>query len=146
MSNTSDDYHISVDANPDSKDVLFISDSLSRDAEAGAGMSKNFLKLGLFVRDGSGAITGGLIADIAWGWLYICNLWLEDEIRGRGFGRKLLETAEGEAKKRGCRNVYLETFSYQARPFYEKLGYEVYGMLDDMPPGHTRYLMRKRLG
>jgi len=146
MSNTFDGYHISVDANPDSKDMQFISDSLSSDAETGAGMSKNFLKLGLFIRDSAGAITGGLIADIAWGWLYICNLWLTDGLRGRGFGRQLLETAEEEAKKRGCRNAYLETFSFQARPFYEKLGYEVYGTLEDMPPGHRRYLMKKRLG
>ena len=146
MSNMSDNYHISVDANPDSKDVQYITDSLSRDAETGAGMSKNFLKLGLFVRDSVGSISGGLIADIAWGWLYICNIWLAEGLRGRGYGKKLLETAEDEAKKRGCRNAYLETFSFQARPFYEKLGYEVYGTLEDMPPGHRRYLMRKRLG
>jgi hypothetical protein len=51
-----------------------------------------------------------------------------------------------EAIRRGCRGAYLDTFSYQARPFYEKLGYAVFGTLDDYPPGHQRFFMRKRLG
>ena len=52
---------------------------------------------------------------------------------------------EAEAIRRGCKGAYLDTFSYQARPFYEKLGYEVFGTLDDYPTGHQRFYMRKRL-
>jgi hypothetical protein len=53
---------------------------------------------------------------------------------------------EAEAIRRGCHGAFLDTFSYQARPFYEKLGYEVFGTLEDYPPGHQRFYMRKRLG
>jgi hypothetical protein len=52
---------------------------------------------------------------------------------------------EAEAIRRGCHSAYLDTFSYQSRPFYEKLGYEVFGTLDDYPRGHQRFYMRKRL-
>ena len=142
---TIDGYHISVDVNPDPKDMQFISENLSRDSENRTGLKKDFRKLGFFVRDSTGGLVGGLVVDIAWDWLYICNIWLEEGLRGRGFGKRLLEMAEVEAKKIGCRNAYLETFNFQARPFYEKLGYEVYGTLDDIPPGHRRYFMKKKL-
>jgi ribosomal protein S18 acetylase RimI-like enzyme len=142
---TTDRYHITVEENPDPKDIQFVSENLSRDAENRTGLKKDYRKLGFFIRDHTGGIVGGLVVDIAWGWLYICTIWLEDGIRGRGFGRQLFEMAEKEAKKLGCRNSYLETFNFQARPFYEKLGYEVYGTLDDIPPGHRRYLMKKKL-
>lgn len=65
--------------------------------------------------------------------------------RGNGYGKKLLEAAEDEAKSQGCRAVFLSTFSFQARPFYERLGYEVVGELSDYPPDHAYYLMTKTL-
>jgi hypothetical protein len=52
---------------------------------------------------------------------------------------------EGAAEERGCERAHLDTFSYQARPFYEKLGYRVFGELEDYPPGHTRFFLRKQL-
>ena len=67
-------------------------------------------------------------------------------MRGKGHARKLLESAETYAMERGCIGAHLETFSFQARPLYEKLGYEVFGEIRDYPPGHTFYFMRKRLG
>ena len=50
-----------------------------------------------------------------------------------------MQAMEAEAIRRGCRGAYLDTFSYQARPFYERLGYEVFGTLDDYPAGHQRF-------
>jgi ribosomal protein S18 acetylase RimI-like enzyme len=61
-------------------------------------------------------------------------------------GRQLLGAAETYARERGCRHVKLETFSFQARPFYEKLGYEVFATLEDCPVGHREYFLRKSLG
>ena len=101
--------------------------------------------MGIFVRDSEGAAAGGLVADIAWGWLYILKIWVQESLRGKGLGTRLLETAEAEAKKRGCRYAYLDTFSFQARPLYEKLGYEVIVTFDDFPPGHKKYFMKKYL-
>ena len=65
--------------------------------------------------------------------------------RGAGVGRELMRQAEREAIRRGCHNAWLNTFSFQARGFYERLGYNVLGMLGDYPPGHSRFFMKKIL-
>ena len=145
MTKQDKDYSISLEFKPDPKEAAFVFENLSRDAEIEAGLKKEYCKFGLFVRDNEGTIIGGLIAEIAWNWLYIVYIWIHEDIRGRGIGTRLLEEAENEAKRRGCRSAFLETFSFQARPLYEQLGYEVYGVLDDMPPGYKRFYMKKSL-
>lgn len=98
-----------------------------------------------FLKTDDGEILGGLHGGI-WGrWLYIRILWIAEPARGKGYGRKLVETAEAYAVKRGCTGVHLETFSFQARPLYEKLGYELFGEIKDYPPGHSFFFMRKSL-
>src|SRR5581483_11935644 len=97
------------------------------------------------LRDRRGTVVGGLVGEYYWGWLHIETLAMAEDMRGRGFGTRLLTTAEADARRRGCRHICLETFSFQARPFYERLGYEVFGTLDDYPPGHKKYFMRKTL-
>ena len=98
-----------------------------------------------FLRADDDEIIGGLHGAI-WGkWLYIKILWVAEPSRGRGCGRKLIESAEDYARRRGCIGAYLETFSFQARPLYEKLGYEVIGQIDGYPPGHKFFFMRKLL-
>jgi GNAT superfamily N-acetyltransferase len=99
--------------------------------------------LELYIRDGSGALLGGLIAETYWGWLYIDRLLLREALRGQGYGRRLMQQAEQIARERGCMRAYLTTFSFQARDFYQKLGYRVVGQLDDYPPGMAYYWMRK---
>ena len=69
---------------------------------------------------------------------------MPDGLRGRGVGRELLDRAEVRTRERGCHSAWLDTFSFQARGFYEKLGYGEFGRLD-YPPGHDRHFMRKRL-
>jgi GNAT superfamily N-acetyltransferase len=90
-------------------------------------------------------IVGGLIGKTYWGWLYIDLLFIKDELRGCGYGHRLLELAEEEARQRGAKNVYLDTFSFQAPDFYKKHGYHVFGELKDFPPGHQRYFFTKSL-
>ena len=101
--------------------------------------------LRLFLRDEGGAVRGGLLGDVYFGWLYVSILWVDEAHRGEGHGRRLLARAEEEAAARGCRAVWLDTFSFQAPDFYPKLGYEAFGTLDDYPPGVTRFFFRKRL-
>jgi len=98
----------------------------------------------LLVRDDGDRVVGGLAGFTRWNWLFVESLWLADEVRGRGLGRDLMRRAEEEAARRGCQHAYLDTFSFQARGFYERLGYEVFGRLDDFPIGHTRYFLQKR--
>jgi GNAT superfamily N-acetyltransferase len=101
--------------------------------------------LRLFLRDATGKVVGGLLGEISWGWLHISTLWLAEDLRRGGYGTQLMAAAEAEAVGRGCHSAFLDTFSFQARPFYERLGYEVFGHLDAYPPGHSRYFLRKRL-
>ena len=76
---------------------------------------------------------------IFWNWPYIDLLFVKEELRGFGYGHRLLEITEDEARKRGATNVYLDTFSFQAPDFYKQHGYRVFGELKDFPPGHQRY-------
>ena len=101
----------------------------------------------LFVtlREEDGALLGGLTAETYWGWLYIDILWVSEKKRDQGLGSQLLRAAEAEACKRGCRNVYLDTFSFQALPFYQKHGYTVFGSLPGFPADQTRYFLTKAL-
>lgn len=99
----------------------------------------------LLLRDEASTVQGGLLGDIWGGWLHVTYLWVAETARGRGHGRRLLQAAEGEARRRGCRYVHLETFSFQARPFYETLGYSVFAELGEYPPGHAHYYLRKTL-
>jgi GNAT superfamily N-acetyltransferase len=98
-----------------------------------------------FLRAESGEVLGGLLGDIWAGWLHIRTLVVAAPARGQGFGRELMKRAEAYALGRGCTDALLDTFSFQARPFYEKLGYRVFGLLENHPAGHRHYFMTKRL-
>ena len=97
------------------------------------------------VRDGAGTVVGGLLGHTRWGWLYVAKLWVDERARGQGLGTQLLAAAEDLARSRGCTDASLDTFEYQARPFYEKLGYSLFGTLEGFPPGYRQYFLRKRL-
>jgi GNAT superfamily N-acetyltransferase len=90
-------------------------------------------------------IVGGLYGMTWISYLYVNLLFIPESMRRGGVGRKLMMEAEAEAVRRGCRAAVLDTFSFQARGFYEKLGYCVFGTLDDYPPGHSRFYLTKRL-
>ena len=106
----------------------------------------------LILRDDHQNARGGLHGQTGLGWLYIDVLWVAEENRAKGFGTQLMQAAEKEAVRRGCHSAYLYTYSfqhannYQQPEFYEKLGYEVFGQLDDFPDGHVKYFMQKSLG
>ena len=104
-----------------------------------------FEPLVLSARDAAGKIVGGLVGLTGWKWLHVDLLWVDDAHRGMGLGTSLLRAAEQEAASRGVRHVDLDTFDFQAKPFYEREGYSVFGILEGYPPGHTRYFMRKDL-
>ena len=93
----------------------------------------------------SGAVIGGLWGRTAWGWLHMDTLYVPDALRRSGLGSRLVRMAEDEAIRRGCRGAWLDTFSFQARGFYESLGYRVFGTIDDQPPGHARHFLQKAL-
>ncbi len=102
------------------------------------------LRLMVF-RDGEEATCGGLQGHCYGAWLHVLMFHLPADLRGRGLGMTLLQRAEAWARGRGCVGAYLDTLSWQARPFYERQGYRLFGTLPDCPPGHSRYFMMKRL-
>ena len=97
----------------------------------------------VFVRDEQGRVIGGLVGQIKWRWLYVSKLWLPDSLRGSGTGTKLMRMAEDYAWSKDCLGVHLDTFEYQALPFYLKLGYELFGTLEGFPPGYRQYYLKK---
>jgi GNAT superfamily N-acetyltransferase len=98
----------------------------------------------VFLRDQNRTIVGGLNGMTHWGWLFVKHLWVHENHRRHGYASRLLKVAESVATERGCTNAYLDTFDFQALPFYQKNGYRIYGQLEDFPKGHIRYFLEKR--
>jgi GNAT superfamily N-acetyltransferase len=105
----------------------------------------HFQRLCFVLQSPDQEIVGGVIGEIYWDWLHVDRLWVKDKLRGRGYGHRLLTRAEDEARQRGAKNAYLDTFSFQAPDFYKQHGYQVFGELQDFPPGHQRYFLTKQL-
>jgi GNAT superfamily N-acetyltransferase len=95
-------------------------------------------------RADDGRVVGGLLGDMNLGWLFVSALWVERASRRSGIGARLLREAEARARERGCVGIYLDTYSFQARPFYERLGFRLFGELPDCPPGGAKYYLHKR--
>jgi GNAT superfamily N-acetyltransferase len=125
-------------------DVDFVRDGLSLFNVAATGDSY-YSPLAIFLRDERDAILGGAYGHVWGGWLDLSLLWVAEPLRGNGYGRKLLEAAEAEARSQGCGGVFLSTFSFQARGFYERFGYEVVADVPDYPAGHIYHVLKKSL-
>lgn len=114
-----------------------------------------FRELGVFVEDGHGKKQAGIVAETVGNWMYIQMLWVDESLRGKDVGTQLITEAEEEAKARGCRYALVDTFSFQARPFYERMGYNMQMALEDYiadsrapqeaPSTHTRFFLTKSL-
>ena len=125
-------------------DVDFVREGLSLFNVAATGHSY-YSPLAIFLKDERDATLGGAYGHVWGGWLDLSLLWVAEPLRGKGHGRKLLEAAEDEARSQGCRGVFLTTFSFQARPFYERFGYEAIVDIPDYPVGHTYHVLKKAL-
>jgi len=102
-------------------------------------------QIGIFCRDDAGMMIAGLIASRSGLWLCLEHLWVIESARGSNLGRQLVNMAEQEALKLGCIHVLVDTESYQAKPFYQKLGYVLQMSLDDFSEaGMQRYYLTKK--
>ena len=99
----------------------------------------------IFLRDGEGRTVGGIAGDMFGGWVYISLLWVNEGLRNQGFGTELLKRLELEAIRLGCKSAHLDTYRFEARPFYERSGYEVFARLDEYPAGHAKFFLKKVL-
>jgi GNAT superfamily N-acetyltransferase len=106
---------------------------------------RDWFPVNFVLRGERGDVLGGVLGQLWGGWLQVSYLWVAEAARGAGYGTRLMEHAEDYARARGAIGATLETYSFQARPFYERLGYQVCGALDGYPPGHTKFFLKKIL-
>ena len=95
----------------------------------------------------NGVIIGGINANLYFlqSILHIDHLFVDEAYRSLDLGSKLLNHVEEIAKSKGARLSHLDTFDFQAKDFYLKQGYDIFGILDDCPKDHQRFYMKKRL-
>ena len=129
---------------PSPEDLAAIGDGLAAFNEADVGPSQR-QSLAVLLRDDVGTLLGGLSGYSAWGWLYIQWLWLAESQRGQGWAVRLLDTAEAEARNRGCHDAWIDTFNPVALKTYQRAGYVPFGALPDFPKGRTRTFLQKAL-
>ena len=106
---------------------------------------ENFIDLSMKVVEDDKIIAGIIAKMYCWNIVYVDTLWVDPDYRGRRIGEKLLTMLENEAKLKGAKLVHLDTFDFQAKDFYLKQGYEIFGKLEDCPENHCRYYMKKAL-
>ena len=99
----------------------------------------------LITAPGDATVRGGLWGQSRWGAFYVDMLVVPEGLRRTGLGTSLMRRAEAEARRRGCHLMWLDTYAFQARPFYERLGFEVFSQMDGPEPVYPRWFMRKLL-
>ncbi|WP_312115493.1 GNAT family N-acetyltransferase [Brevibacillus reuszeri] len=107
-------------------------------------LKSKYQEVNLFVKDAAGQTFGGLVGEICWNWLEVHYLIVDESVRGKGYGKKLLAAAEELAREKGCDFIKLDTLSFQALDFYKMQAYEVYGVIENAG-GFTHYYLKKDL-
>ena len=97
------------------------------------------------LRDTGHQFKGGILASVNFDVLVLEDVYVDESIRGEGHGERLLALAEEEGRRRGARLAVVSTFSWQARPFYEKCGYTVYADVPYNEGMYTLYSLKKAL-
>lgn len=106
----------------------------------------DFLWINRVVEGVNGEIVAGILSKMyCWNCLYIDTLWVKQDYRNEGLGSKLLKEVEKMAIENGCHLIHLDTFDFQAKDFYLKHGFQIFGTLDECPQGHKRYFMKKTI-
>ena len=133
-----------VNERPSEKDVQELKQHL-RDYNVTHANSNDGYGIAIFLRDDQRQMVAG-ISGWLWGeCLEIDYLWVQEAVRGQGVGKQLVIALEEAAVVRGCRQITLETFSFQAPEFYQKLGYNEFGVIDGFGNHFRKFYMPKRL-
>ena len=106
----------------------------------------DFVNINKKIVNENGQIIAGCLAKMyCWNVIYIDILWIDEAYRKQGLGSKMLKEIECIALEEGCHLIHLDTFDFQAKDFYIKHGYEVFGVLEDCPKEHCRYYLKKTI-
>jgi GNAT superfamily N-acetyltransferase len=133
-----------IDTKPRPDDVQYLEDRLYEFNSTATGITDGEW-LSILVRDNERRIVAGICGNTWGGCLEIRQFWVEEARRKQGLGTRLLVAAEQEARRRGCHQIVLATFDFQAPAFYARHGFEVVAAVDDHPRGHRNLLLLKRL-
>ncbi|QNM83513.1 GNAT family N-acetyltransferase [Sphingomonas sabuli] len=120
--------------------------ALLSDFNRDSGFPSDMHPVCVLLKDADGTTVGGLWGKTVYDWMFVEFLVVPEELRGHDLGTKLMDEAERLASERGCVGAWLTTFTYQARPFYARRGYDVFGELPNSPRDNVRIFMRKWLG
>lgn len=107
---------------------------------------RRYQELNIALRTSEGELVGAVMAGVAWDWLLIDRLWVDNSLRRQGLGSQLLAEVEGKAVAMGCKHARVDTFDFQARGFYERNGYVAYAKLPGFPRQHSFFHMSKTFG
>jgi GNAT superfamily N-acetyltransferase len=133
-----------TETSPNEATIRAIESGLTAHA-TGLGLRTDWSPRWIIARDEDEVVQAGIRFVPAFEWLFVNWLWVADRYRKHGVGSQLMAGAEAAARERGCRGAYLDTFTFQAPKFYERLGYREFGRLNDFPPGHARIWFSKAL-
>lgn len=136
---------VCTEAQASTADVEWVIQKMTAFNQAGSG-GLDYAPLQLFLRDETGRLYGGLLGWTLWSWLHIDSLFVEKSLRGQGHGLRLLRAAERVATARGCTLAEVDTFNFQAKGFYEKAGYHVFGSLPGIGGRFERFYLSRKLG
>ncbi len=140
--------NIEITTNADEQDQKAISQGIidfNHSKVPGLEPIEDEVKFFVFSKNESGELMGGIRAICYWNTLHIELLWLSEKARGKGVGTELIASAERFAMENGCEKAFVETTSWQAKPFYEKVGYTHIATLNDRPKGHASHYLTKSL-
>ena len=133
-----------TETSPSEATIRAIESGLTAHA-TGLGLKTDWSPRWIVGRDEGEIVQAGIRFVLAFEWLFVNWLWVADAYRKHGVGSQLMAGAEATARAQGCRGAYLDTFTFQAPKFYERLGYREFGRLNDFPPGHARIWFSKPL-
>lgn len=108
-------------------------------------LTNKYEEICLVVKDEQDKICGGLNAMICWNFMEISVVFIDEGLRSFGYGKKLMEQAEQIALNEKCDFIKLDTLEFQAKEFYKKLGYSVFGEIDHVAKKYKHYYMKKDL-
>lgn len=133
---------VAVDPSPETSRAAIL-EGLIHYNERFLGPRKNAPLVVVAARDESGALVGGASGGLYYDRLAIDLLWVDEAHRGKGLGSRILDEIEAEAKRRGANRAFLDTFAFQAAPFYEKRGYVEVARIPEYFAGYDRIYLRK---
>ncbi|MEM8796604.1 MAG: GNAT family N-acetyltransferase [Pseudomonadota bacterium] len=123
-----------------------ISDLHEKLASSGQALRNHeFETFTLHVSAPDNSLTAGLKGEIIFKSAHISELWVDESRRGQGLASRLLQRAESHARARGCIRMHLETRNKKARALYERLGYVVFGVLENYEGENAFCYLEKKL-